>query len=85
MSYRIIVERPAERFSRRWVPPENAGRVRRAIVGLAEDPRPRNRLTLRDREGRRPRAGDYRVVYEVDDASRTVTITAVGHRSDVYR
>ena len=31
------------------------------------------------------RRGSFRVLYEVDDATRTVTITAVQHRSDVYR
>lgn len=31
------------------------------------------------------RRGDYRVIYEIDQASRTVTILAVDHRADVYR
>ena len=85
MSYRIVVERPAERFLRRRASPENAVRIRQAIDELAEEPRPRNSLTLRGREGRRLRVGDYRIIYEVDDGTRTVTITAVGHRRDVYR
>ena len=29
--------------------------------------------------------GDYRVVYEIDDKSRVVTVVTVAHRSDVYR
>jgi len=28
---------------------------------------------------------DYRVVYEIDDAARVVTVIKIGHRSDVYR
>lgn len=31
------------------------------------------------------RRGDFRVVYEIDDEARTVTIIAIDHRSDVYR
>lgn len=31
------------------------------------------------------RRGGYRVLYEIDDESRTVTVTAVEHRADVYR
>jgi mRNA interferase RelE/StbE len=31
------------------------------------------------------RRGDYRVVYRIDEAASTVTITAIQHRSDVYR
>lgn len=31
------------------------------------------------------RRGPYRVIYEVADNRRTVTVVAVGHRADVYR
>jgi len=37
------------------------------------------------REGRRIRAGDYRIIYEIDDAQQIVTILHVGHRRDVYQ
>ena len=33
----------------------------------------------------RIRIGTYRVVYEIDDNRKTVTIVTVGHRGDVYR
>jgi mRNA interferase RelE/StbE len=33
----------------------------------------------------RVRAGDYRVIYTVDDHSRVVTVAAVGHRREIYR
>jgi mRNA-degrading endonuclease RelE of RelBE toxin-antitoxin system len=29
--------------------------------------------------------GDYRVVYEVDHASRIVRVTRIGDRKDIYR
>ena len=31
------------------------------------------------------RRGAYRVLYEIDDEQRVVTVTAVEHRGDVYR
>ncbi len=31
------------------------------------------------------RRGPYRVIYRIDDATRTVTVLAVAHRADVYR
>jgi mRNA interferase RelE/StbE len=31
------------------------------------------------------RRGDYRVIYRIDDHLHAVTITAIEHRSDVYR
>ncbi len=31
------------------------------------------------------RRGPYRIIYSLDEPSRTVTVLAVGHRADVYR
>jgi mRNA interferase RelE/StbE len=31
------------------------------------------------------RRGTYRIVYQIDDASQTVTVITVGARSDIYR
>lgn len=31
------------------------------------------------------RRGPYRVIYRIDDATRTVSVLAVGHRADIYR
>ncbi len=31
------------------------------------------------------RRGDFRVIYEIDDDRTTITIRAIGHRSDIYR
>jgi mRNA interferase RelE/StbE len=32
----------------------------------------------------RYRAGDWRVVYSIDDAARTVSVITIAHRRDVY-
>ncbi|MFZ2515058.1 MAG: type II toxin-antitoxin system RelE/ParE family toxin [Candidatus Lutibacillus vidarii] len=31
------------------------------------------------------RRGTYRVLYRIDEATRTVTVLAIGHRGDIYR
>lgn len=31
------------------------------------------------------RRGPYRVIYRIDVASRSITVVAVAHRSDIYR
>ncbi|MGD0671808.1 MAG: type II toxin-antitoxin system RelE/ParE family toxin [Candidatus Binatus sp.] len=31
------------------------------------------------------RVGDYRIVYVVDDAARTVDVTRIAHRREVYK
>lgn len=36
------------------------------------------------REGWRIRAGDYRAIYEIDDAQQKVTVLHIGNRRDIY-
>lgn len=60
-------------------------RVARAILSLEHDPRPRGCRKLHGVEDYRLRVGPYRVLYSVDDRARTVVVSAVGHRRDVYR
>jgi mRNA interferase RelE/StbE len=53
---------------------------------LAENPkRVGGELRLELTGKRSARRGDFRVIYEVDDDERVVTIVAIDHRSDVYR
>jgi mRNA interferase RelE/StbE len=54
--------------------------------GLAEDPHRVGRELRFDLEGKHSaRRGDFRVVYEINDQDRVVTILAIDHRSDIYR
>jgi mRNA interferase RelE/StbE len=69
----------------RKLPPSIEERIREAIDGLADDPRPPGCTKLRGSAGWRVRVGDYRVIYQVDDEARTVTVLRAGHRRDVYR
>lgn len=82
--YNLQFKKSAERELRAISPPD-LRRVTQRIHALAEMPRPSGAQLLRG-EGRywRVRQGDYRIVYDVDDASRTVTIIKIGHRREVY-
>jgi len=63
-----------------------ATRIFRRIERLGSDPRPAGCRKLEGAEDLwRIRIGDYRVIYSVDDSGRVVDITAIRHRSDVYR
>ena len=61
-------------------------RVLNRIEALGRDPRP---SACRKLVGQgnlwRIRVGDYRVIYEIDDSRQTVDVSAIRHRSDVYR
>jgi mRNA interferase RelE/StbE len=52
---------------------------------LASVPRPPRCKKLKggDHEWR-IRVGDYRIVYVIDDEARTVDVTRIAHRRDVY-
>lgn len=84
MSYSLFILRRAQKELAE-IPSEAFERIRDAIRGLAENPRPAGCLKLTAREGWRVRVGDYRVIYEIDDSQRTVTVFHIGHRRDVYR
>jgi len=55
------------------------------IDGLATNPRPRGTIKLKGHERLyRHRIGVYRMVYEIDDASKRVRVLRVRHRREVY-
>ena len=60
-------------------------RIDRKLLGLAAFPRPTGCKKLRGyKDLWRIRIGEYRVIYRIDDTARTVMITHVAHRRDVY-
>lgn len=56
------------------------------IIALSKQPRPAGAKKLvGSRQDWRVRIGQYRIVYEIDDAESLVTIYTVATRSDAYR
>ena len=84
MSYGIFIERAAQRALAKVARPAQ-DRIVEALQKLGDQPRPAGAKKLRGREAWRIRIGDYRVIYEIDDAQRLVLVISVGHRRDVYR
>ncbi len=83
-SYKVLIKpsaaRELEEISRK-------DRVRLAarISDLAGNPRPSGSEKLSAREQYRVRQGQYRVVYSISDAEKTVLVVKVAHRREVYR
>ena len=60
-------------------------RIDRKILALADDPRPAGCKKLSGfRDQWRIRIGDYRVLYLIEDAIVTVTVTRIAHRREAY-
>jgi len=61
-------------------------RILQKIRSLAEDPFPSGCRKLKGSSSSyRVRVGDYRIIYEVDSETRTVTVFHVRHRKDAYQ
>lgn len=84
--WELRVAASAERQLAR-LPERVAAAVVEFIVGpLCENPRRVGHPLQRELAGMwSARRGAYRVVYEVDDSIRLVTVLRIDHRSDVYR
>jgi len=84
-SYRIRLKRSVEKDLRR-LPRAHLPRVLNAIDQLSSDPHPRGAVKLSGAEMLyRVRAGDYRIIYEVDTVASEVTIHYLRHRREAYR
>jgi mRNA interferase RelE/StbE len=82
--YRIEV-RESTAKEIRSLPSDVKQRVFNTIDSLSCNPRPRGSLKLKGSGSLyRVRVGVYRVVYNIDDASRLIVITRVRHRREVY-
>jgi mRNA interferase RelE/StbE len=60
-------------------------RILKAIIALADNPRPSGCTMLKIEKRYRIRAGDFRIIYEIHDARLLVLVVRIGHRSSVYR
>ena len=84
MDYRVILLDSAERELRKLDRQVVYLRLRKAIAALGGDPRPPGCLKLSTQSSYRIRVGDYRVIYEIEDAIRVVSVTKVGPRGGFY-
>jgi mRNA interferase RelE/StbE len=82
--YSLKLKRSAEKELKTISPPD-LKRVVDKISHLANAPRPPDCVRLASSAYYRVRQGDWRIIYEVDDAGRIVTVLKIGHRREIYR
>ena len=84
--YRLLIKPSAVKEIEALGQKKDRRRIVNRIAGLASEPRPAGCEKLAGAEERyRIRQGQLRIVYSIDDATRTVEVVKVGHRSEVYR
>ncbi len=85
--YRLRIAGPATRALAEKLPPKVASAVYAFVTGpLLDQPRRVGKpLEPPLAPAWTARRGAYRVLYLIDEETRTVEVTAVRHRSDAYR
>jgi mRNA interferase RelE/StbE len=85
VSYRVVILPRAQKNLEK-IALSSYEMIKKRLVSLSDIPRPPGCQKMRDREGAwRVRSGDYRIIYEIDDASSVVTVLDIGHRREIYR
>lgn len=84
--YRLLIKPSAAKEIEAVGTKRDRQRIVGRIQSLATDPRlPGSEKLAGPATIFRVRQGDYRVIYVVDDARRTIEVIKVGHRREVYR
>ena len=84
--YRLLIKPSAAKEIEALGQKKDRQRIVNRIGALASEPRPAGCEKLAGEQERyRVRQGQFRIVYGIDDASRTVEVVKVGHRREVYR
>jgi mRNA interferase RelE/StbE len=84
MPFQIIVDKSVEKNIDKFAD-EVVERLNEKMEMIAENPRGQGVKKMKGRNAYRARVGDYRLIYTIDDAKRTITIIDVGNRKDIYR
>jgi mRNA interferase RelE/StbE len=85
-AYRLLIKPSAGKEIDALGQKKDRQRLVTRIAALESDPRPPGCEKLAGAKGRyRIRQGQFRIVYAVNDAARTVEVVKVGHRREVYR
>ena len=84
MKWRVVFARTAEKELAKLASDIQL-RIGKTIRSLEDDPFRAGTKRLKGREEFRIRVSDYRVLYTVQHDVRVVTVSAIGHRREVYR
>lgn len=80
MSYRIEIV-PAALKEYKAIPDRDRQAVKKAILGLEQQPRGQQVKKLEGRDYYRLRVGDWRVIFAISDPRKLVTVIAIERRT----
>lgn len=83
--YEILLRQSVLKKELLKLPKVDVQKIMAAIRSLSDTPRPPGIQRLSGQERYRIRQGDYRIIFSIQDAERTIWIVKIGHRRDVYK
>lgn len=85
VSYKLLFDSAVEKDLAK-IPKSDSQKIILKILKLVDNPRPPQSLKLENSDKTyRLRVGNFRVIYQIDDLSKMVTIYHIRHRKDIYR
>jgi len=85
MPYELLIERHAEKDLNK-LETSLFTQIATKIKELADNPHPQASKKIRgSKNDWRLRIGNYRILYEIDNRTKTIKIMRVKHRREVYR
>ena len=81
--YKIRIEKAVQKALAKINEPHYS-KIKKAILSLAENPRPNGYKKLKGRDGYRIRVADYRIIYDIFDDILTIDVIDLGHRKEIY-
>jgi mRNA interferase RelE/StbE len=85
LAWTVQLAAGAERALLKLDPPVARRIVRKLETIASGDPRRSGEPLQGDERAWRYRVGDWRVICDLADRTKTLTVVRIGHRSDVYR
>jgi mRNA interferase RelE/StbE len=82
--YKVELRRNARKALDK-IQPQERTRILSALLELEHNPRPRGVEKITASVLWRIREGDYRIVFDIDDSKKIITIVRIGHRREIYR
>lgn len=84
MAYKINIK-PSALKDLDSLPDKEVKKISIRLMQLKDEPRPIGVQKLSAQEGYRIRSGNYRILFEINDESKTVFIYRIKHRKDAYK
>ena len=84
MDYKVLIK-PSASKDLDTLPDKEVKKILFHIFQLKEEPRPVGVQKLTNQDGYRIRSGNYRILFEVEEKTKTVLIYRIKHRKDVYK